>query len=884
MSWRFWQPPLEQEVEDELAFHLDMRTRELVARGMSPEAARREATRRLGDQVQLRRRLERTGRGRDRMLRRNEFFDELWQDVRYALRQLRATPSFTAVALFTLAVGVGATTAIFSVVNAVVLRPLPFPEPERVMQVEETWRGTGGSDVSVGNYIDWRAQSGSFAKLGVIDWANFTLLEGETPERVLGARVSAEYFGVFQVPAQLGRVFGSEEDQPGHDQVVVLSHQLWVRRFGADSTVLGRTVRLNGVPVSVIGVMPAHFDFTRGTEELWVPAAFTPAQIAQHDEHYLTVFGRLKLGVTREQAQAEMQGIMQRLVKQYPRDNQERSASVTPMTEGFIGNARERLLILLGAVSLVLLIGCSNVANLLLARGAARGRELAVRAALGAGRGRIVRQLLTETMVLTLLASALGTGLAALAIRALIRAAPTGVARIEQAGLDGPTLAFALGAGILAALFAGLAPAFRIAREQLASALREGGRGSAGSGPRDFAKQGLVTAEVALALVLLVGAGLLIRTSLNLRRVDLGFDPRGVLSARVTLPRSEYTEWSRVTETFDRMVLALRAQPGITEAAISSQVPMGPGGNSNGLIPEGRPLDPASSIDSRLRVVTPGYFATLRIPRRAGRDFDEQDRLGRPRVMLVNEALAKAAWPGQNPIGKRMLCCEGTETDPMWKEVIGVVADIRSRGPGEEVVPEFFLPMRQAPQLVWEWLQRSMTLAARGKGEPEALTPAFRQALVEVDPSVPLYGISAMDARLESALAQDRFNTAILSLLGVIGMVLAAVGIYGVVAYFVTRRTREIGVRMALGATPRAVLGMTLAEGVRPALLGIVLGGVGAALATRLLQGQLRGVAATDPLTFGAVALILLAIAGAATLVPAWRATKVNALEAMRAE
>ena len=874
-----WKPPLEREVRDELNFHLEMRIRELVDRGMTPAAAREEAARRLGDVPTMRARLEQLGEERDRTMRRTEWFTEFSHDVRYAWRYLRSNPGFALVALLTLAIGIGATTAIFSAVYSVVLKPLPFAEPDRVMLVGE--RPDGG-DVSVGNYADLKRDNHSFATLGAIFWTNFNLAADDRPERILGARVTHDYFSTFGVQPQLGRLFTADEDRAGQPLVAVLSHRLWVRRYGADPKVLGMELRLNGLVHTIIGVMPADFDFTVDTEEVWTPAAFTAQQWSEHDGHFMTVYGRLKPGVEPSAAKVDLERIMARLRTQFPDANSQIAASVQPMFAQFVGNARPRLLVLLGAVGMVLLIGCVNVANLLLARGSNRARELSVRAALGAGRGRVIRQLFTESVVLAFGAGVVGIGLAFVGLRILIATAPTGVPRLEQAAIDGPALLFAAAAAALSALLVGLLPALRTACVDLGLALRVGGRGASGTA-REWTKLALVSAEVAVALVLLIGAALLIRTGLNLSRLDPGFDPRGVLSARITLPKQQYLEWDRVVDAFTRLATELEQAPGVQSAGITSQVPLGPGGGSNGIVPEGRPLEGSSAIETRLRLITPGYLGTMRIALRAGRDFSPNDRTGAPRVTIVSEKFAKIAFPGQNAIGKRVVCCEGGPGLPIpWKEIVGVAAEVRANGLDTEAPPEFYLPIAQAPPDAWDWIQRSVMIVARGAGDPSALTAQIRSAVDRLDRSVPLYGISTMDERLAGSLAQQRFNTELLVALGVIGLVLAAIGIYGVIAYFVAQRTRELGIRMALGATPRDVVKLVVGEGVVPVAIGLAVGLLGAALATRAIASELRGVSATDPMTFVAVAGLLAAVALGAMLVPARRATNVDALVAIR--
>ena len=884
MSWRFWQPSLQREIDDEIAFHVEMRTRELIARGIPAEQARREAEHRLGDSSTLRRTLRREGRERDRSMRRTEWLAELRQDLAYGFRTLVRNPGFTTITLLTLGIGIGATTAIFSAVNAVILRPLAVPNVARVMLVAELYDGRP-ADVSVGNFVDWQAANQArpaFVAMGSINWRNFTLA-GEQPERVFGAAVSAGYFEVMGVAPLHGRVFTPEEDHPGGARVVVLGHRLWQRRFAADPSAVGRVINLNGSPHTVLGIMPAGFDFTTGTEDLWVPAAFTPAQRAQHDEHYLTVYGRLRPGVTLQAARAQLAEVQRVLNQRYPDANGTRSVHIEPMMRQFVGDARSQLLVILGAVLLVLLIACANVANLLLARGAARARELAIRASIGAGRARLVRQLLAESGALALAASVAGMVVAWVVIRTLVAAAPRGVPRIEQTRLDPATLGFALLLALVSTLLFGLAPAIRTARTDLIGALRTGQVRATGS-RHDWFRQGLVTAEVALVLVLLVGAGLLVRTAVHLQRLDPGFEARGLLTARIALPAERYATPESARRAFESVLANLAASPGVRSAALSTQVPMGPGGGSNGLVPEGKVPNHDNAVDARMRLVSPGYIATLGIPLRRGRDLTADDRAGSPRAMLVNEALAKALFSEGDPIGKRVLCCEGAPDDPRWKTIVGVVGDTRSGGPAQDVEPEFFLPIAQAPDAAWDWIARTISVIARADRNPMSLAPAMREALQRVDPSLPLYRIETLETSLNNALGPARFRTVLLGSLAGIGLLLAVVGIYGVVAYLVTRRRAEIGVRMALGASSASVLRLVVGQGLRPVLAGTGVGLMGALAGARLLSSWLSGVKASDPITLGGTAVVLLLVAAVASYVPARRATRVDALEAMRVE
>ena len=876
-----WKATVADEVADELAFHVEMRTRALIAQGVPPDAAHADAIARFGDIDHVNRTCREIGKRRDRNMSNAELLAELRQDIGFALRQVRKRPGFTAIIALTLALGIGATTAIFGVVHAVVLRPFPYIDAERVMLISDTWRNEP-SEMSGGNFNAFRTRSTAFAAMTAIDYSSFNLSVAGRPERVIGARVSHGFFDVFGATPARGRVFLPEEDSPGREHVVVLSHQLWRDRFGSDANIVGTPIHMNGNSYTVVGVMPADFDMIAESEVLWVPAAFTPERLAEHDGHFLIVYGLLAPGITQAQAQDQLARIARELAVEHPITNSETGVVIQPLVDTIVGDYRPRLYILLGAVIFVLLIACSNVANLLLARGAGRSKEIAIRTALGAGRARIVRQLLTESVLLALIGGGLGLLLAHLAMQLLVAGAPTGIPRLEQSQLTGPVLGFAMFIALASALIFGLAPALRTARPDLQSTLKEGGRTDTGA-PRDLVRSGLVVAEVALALMLLVGAGLLIRSAIHLGQVQLGFEPSGVLTARLALPAGRYGTPQAAEDAYRRIVEELSRAPFVEAAAASSQAPLGPGGNSNGLIPEGKPIAIESAISSRLRIITPRYFETLRIPLRTGRGFSDDDIHGAPRVMIINETLAQLAFPGESPIGKRIACCEGAPDAPNWKTVIGVAADTRWQGPGVESSPEFYLPMAQIPPDGWNWTERVMTVIARTSNDPATLTPALRAAVATVDPELPVYDIATMPERLGRSLAQSRFNTFLLTTLGAIGLVLAVVGLYGVLAYLVAQRSHEIGIRMALGATARDVLLLIARQGMMLVLAGIALGTVAAILTAGLLRGLLFGVTATDPVTFVGVAAVL-AIAGVlAIIIPARRATRVDPTRALTA-
>ncbi|HEX3866191.1 MAG TPA: ABC transporter permease, partial [Gemmatimonadaceae bacterium] len=674
-------------------------------------------------------------------MQRNEYLSELADDARFAVRQLIKARSFALVAICTLALGVGATSAIFSAVEAVVLRPFPFAHPHELVFAFTHWTMmSGDGDVSVGDFIEWQRRSKSFAQLSAQSHKGMTIAAEDSPDRIMGAEVTANLFTTLGVSAELGHVFGSDANDAGHDEVVVLSDGCWRRLFGADRSVVGRSISLDGHPSTIIGVMPPDFDPTDSHEDVWTPIVLTSAQRADHDNHDLMLIGRLAPGVTIAAAQQEMNGIAKTMAADYPKTNATVGVRIAPLEQTIIGDYRTKLFVLLGAVACVLLIACGNVANLLLARGSARAKELAIRAAIGAGRARILRQLLTESLVLAFTAAAAGLGLAWLGTQVLLRAAPDSIPRLSSTHIDGRVLVFALALAVVSGFVFGLVPALRAAGGDVHGPLREGGR-TAIATARDRVRAALVAAEVAIALTLLVGAGLLIRSAVYLNRLSPGFEPHGVLSARVGLrPSSTGDNPALIEQTFERMLMELRARPGVASAALASQVPLGAGGSSNGLVPEGRALDIANAVDARMRIATPAYLKTMRIPVLSGRDFFESDIAGATRVMIVSATLAKALWPNQDPLGKRVACCEGLPSEPRWKTVVGVAGDVHSGGPTQEVRPEFYLPLRQAPAESWSWINRTMTVAVRAQnGDAEAMTPVVRGAVKAIDPTLPVF-------------------------------------------------------------------------------------------------------------------------------------------------
>jgi predicted permease len=695
-------------------------------------------------------------------------------------------------------------------------------------------------------------------------------------------RASADYFNVFGVAAMLGRTFTADEDTPGRSDVVVISHRMWVSRFNGDRSVIGRVISIDGTPHTILGVMPASFDVMKNGDELWLPLALTPDQSTSFGEHFLDVIGRVRPGVSLAQAKAATTAVEQVAVTRM------RERRMPPAAYGALllsyrddltGNYRQRLFVLLGAVALVLLIACSNVANLLLARGTSRARELAIRAALGAGRGRLIRQLLTESFVLSIAGAVVGLGIAFALVRLVISVSPDDVPRLDHATIDWRVLMFTLTVSLASSILFGLVPALRAAGPRLQGALREGGRGSAST--RDRLRGVFVVTEVALAIVLLVGSGLLIRSALLTQRVAPGFDPRGVLTSRIVLPATRYSTTEGITRTYRQIREDAARISGVANAALSSVVPLSGSSMNSTVQAEDAPVDDRPP-HADLRLVSRGYFATMRIPLLYGRDIAETDNGSAPRVIVINEAFAKKLWPTLDPratIGKRV---RAIVPEPL--EVVGVVGNLHDASLTKPPDAEVYVPFEQTPEMLWPMLQRSLVVVLRGRAvdaSPETLVEPLRRVVASIDPSLPLADHRTMESYLRASVQLERMNTILLTTLGGIALVLAMVGIYGVVSYFVSQRTNEIGLRMALGATPGAVWQFVMRRGLLPIAAGLVVG-VGLSFATTgLLRQQLYGVSPRDPLTLGGVAVLLVMIALIAMFVPARRAMRVPPIVAL---
>jgi predicted permease len=874
---RFWRPDATADVDDELQFHLQEHVDDLVARGMDPLKARIEAVRRFGNITQIRATMRHLAQEQETRMRRSETFGVLKQDAIYALRLIRANPGFASAIALTLALGIGATTAIFSVVNSVLLRPLPYADSERLLVINERF-GEGLGQASVGHFLDWSEQSQAFTATSAYQSRTFNLTDDE-PERTIGARVTPSFFQTGYMPPVAGRYFRPEETEAS--RVVVLSHGLWQTRFAGDTAIVGKEITLNGEKHTVVGITPAAYTLTRFDERLWTILTFAPEQRTNYGAHFLTVFAKLKPGATINQAQRELERITEDIRRREPENMKQRGVLVRSFTDVLVGDYRTQLWLLLGAVTFVLLIGCANVASLLLARATARTKEIAIRGALGGGRGRLVRQLLTESFVLAFAGGLAGIVVAHFGIRFLVGTGPAWVPRLREAGLDLTVLSFAFVATVVCGLLFGLAPALRATRIDLQSELRVGGRGSAGV-VRDSARSVLIVTEFAVALLLLVSAGLFLRSAQTLQRVPLGFDPTDVTMLRIALPPDRYQSPEAVQTAFTRIVERVRAIPGVKTAAASTRVPMWGGSIDIGITVDGRPRNPDRVELGHVRLVTPGFVETLGIPLKRGRTLREADVApGAPWVVVVNETFARNIFPNEDPIGKRIYGWTDP-AKPELREIVGIVGDVRAFGQENELPPEIYMPLTQPPQDAWSAFQRSMTIVAAA--QPNALiAPAMRKAVNSIDPLVPLFDVQPMSDVVQQSTANRRFNTQLLTFLGVTGLVLAAIGIYGVIAFFVSQRTHEIGVRVALGASRQRVIRMVIRQAAVLALVGIAIGAVGAWWATKVFGTMLFQVGARDPVAFIAAAAALLVVALAASWLPARRASRVEPVKALAA-
>ena len=802
----------------------------------------------------------------------------IWQDIRYGARMLFRQPSFTIVAVMTLALGIGANSAIFSVVNAVLLRPLALGEPEQLVNLYETLPQGGGAlgSVSTPNLIDWREQNDVLTGIAAFTPADFSLQATDSPQRINGAGVSHNFFDLLGVAPLMGRGFVEGEDQPGNNHVVVISEQLWRRNYGADPQIVGKEITLSGENFTVVGVMSSGFRLPSrmiGAADAWVPLVFSQNQLANRGSHWLATFGRLKPGVSLEHAQEQMSAIGSRLEQQYPNQQQGRNIKLVPMQEDAVRSVRPALLILLGAVGFVLLIACTNVANLLLARAAGRRREIAIRSALGAGRGRLVRQFLTESLILSAMGGAAGLLISKWGVDGLVALAAGILPRAGEVALDGRVVIFTVGVSLLTGLIFGLAPALQVSRADVQDALKEGG--NAGNSPqRNWLRGALVVAEVSSALVLLIGAGLLINSFMRLQQVDSGLRPENVLTCKITLPLSKYPTSDSMANFYQQMLDRVSTLPGVQAAGATNMLPIQQYGTNGEITIEGQQPDPSGHGPLvEYRFATPDYFRAMGIPLVTGRFFTEQDQQNSEPVLIVNQTFARRLLPDEDPLGKRVL-----NFGPNGARIIGVVGDVKQYGLTSPVRPELFMPYTQG---LWA---RTMTVVARTTSDPAKLTSMLREAVQGVDPDQPIYGVQIMEDVISGSLSSQRLNMVLLGIFASVALILALIGIYSVMSYTVTQSTREIGIRMALGAQARDVLKLVVGHGLALTLIGVALGVAAAFLLTRLMSSLLYGVTATDPLTFIVVPAVLILVAVVSCYVPARRATRVDPMIALRYE
>jgi len=807
----------------------------------------------------------------------------LLQDARYSLRLLLKKPGFTLVVVLALGLGIGANTAIFSVVNTILLRPLPYPNADELIWLRETNVAAAIKEetLSPPNYRDWKGQSESFEDMGAFASTRLTLTGGGAePERLSAAYVTEGFFSVLQAQPRIGRTFTPEEDTPGNGRVIILSHGLFERRFGSDPKIIGTSITINGNPYTVVGVMPKDFitpkPDDRTPPELWAPLA------ADYDKQnrradYLNVVGRLKTGVMLQQARAEMEAITQRLEREYPNSNTGWRPIVMPLHERFVGDIRPALLVLLGAVCFLLLIACANVANLMLARSTARQKEIAIRAALGARRGRIMQQLLTESVILGLSGGTVGLLFAFWGIEFLTSLSPGRIPRINEITVDSRVLLFTLGVSLVTGIVFGLLPSLHASTPNLIETLKEGGRSSAAGTSGGRLRSVLAATEVALALVLLIGAGLMARSFLRLQEVNPGFYAKHVLTVGFFLPSTKYKDGPSIVSFYSDLVSKAESLPGVVSASAIDTLPLDAGGNVLGFVIENRlPQSPSeNTADAEVRIVTENYFRTMEIPLLRGRLFESQDGADAPTVVVINQTMANRYFPGEDPIGKRITL--GNPQSGPWMTIVGIVSDTRHEALTAEPYSQMYGIYTQSPR-------RALNLVLRTSGDPVNLVTALRSRVAEVDRDLPLSNVRTMEQILSESMLRPRFNMLLITIFAIVAMTLASVGVYGVISYSVSQRTHEIGVRIALGAHPRDIFKMVVGQGLRLALVGVGVGVVAAFALTRVMEGLLYGVQATDPLTFAAISAGLTAIVVMASYLPALRATRVDPMISLRYE
>jgi predicted permease len=870
----FWQRRREQELEDEIRSHLEMQIEENVRQGMSAEEARQAARRKFGGVAWV----KEAYRDRSGL----PLIESTLQDMRYAARTLTKNPGFSLIAIITLALGIGANTAIFSVANAVLLRPLNYKDSDQLVLLNHHYKKVNlVSGMSPIGYTHYRDNSKSFESIAALTWWSVNLTGVGDPERLTGSAVTHTFFQTLGVEAALGRVFTPEEDQPGRNGVVVLSDSLWQRRFAADRQIVGKTITLNGTPYTVVGVMPPGFQFARElgqTIDIYSPLAITPQMLARgwHWEPLASI-ARLKQNVTPRQAQAEMDTIVASLPAAI--DKSFWGLLLRPLHERVVGQIRRPLWILMAAVGFVLLIACANVANLLLARAAARQKEIAIRAALGAGRWRVIRQLLTESALLALIGGALGLLLAYWGLGLLLSLGEIFIPRAYEVGIDGRMLAFTVVISLLTGLLFGLAPALQSSRTDLLETLKEGGRSGVAQ-TRGWMRKGLLVFEVTSALVLLIGAGLLIKSFWLVQKVNPGFDPYQLLTLQLDLPDTKYEEPAQIDGFLQRILTEIAALPGVKSTGISSTIPMRSSNQNDSTFEiEGRAPAPGELGPwGDLWFAGANYFQTMNIPLIRGRYFDDRDVLDAPFVAIIDETMARKWWPNEDPIGKRIWIYENDpQGNKRWREIVGIVGHVKREGLDQEASVQYYLPHRQSPT-------SNVILAVRTVAEPESMTTAVRGVIQSADKELPVYSVRTMERTMADSTSQRRFATILLGVFALVALILSSVGLFGVMSYTVAKRTHEIGIRMALGAQTLDVLKLIIRQGMILVLTGVAIGLMAAFGLTRLMKAMLFGISETDTTTFVIIPLLLAVVAMLACYLPARRATKVDPLIALRSE
>jgi putative ABC transport system permease protein len=812
---------------------------------------------------------------------------KLSQDFRYGLRVLRKNPGFAIVAILVLGLGIGANTAIFSVVNTVLLRPLPFEDPARIVHVwhvppPKSFPGMTRFSVSTANYIDWRKQNNVFENMAMYTGSSMNLTGGDKAESLVGAAVEPSFFSVLGVKPLLGRTFLSGEEVVGHNHKVVLTHAFWQSRFGGDRSIVGKQITLNDEPYTVIGVMGPGFMYPMWEEKVWIPLTWSDKQRAVRGEHHSMVLARLKPGVDIKQAQAEMSTISDRLARQYPEDDKDWGAVVVPLREDIVGDVRPALLVLLGAVAFVLLIACANVANLLLARALARTKEIAIRTALGASRARLMQQLMFETILLALGGGVAGLLVANFGVDLIVHFLAQQLPRATEISLDASVLGFTLAISLVTGIIAGIVPAWKLSKANVNKTLKQG-LGRAGDSGGNRTRSVLVVCEVALSLVLLAGAGLMIRSLWNLRNTNPGFDSRNVLTFSLPIPRTRYKSPAEEINFWSQVLGKMRALPGVETAAAVDDLPFN-GGSHQPIAIEGRPavaMSEQPEVD--VRVISTGYLRAMHIPVVRGRDFNDSDSADKPGAILISDAMAKRFWPNEDAVGKRLTL---TFAPGKIREVVGIVGDVKLDGLDQiETNSAIYEPLTQisAPPS-GEWRSFGLDVVVRTTTPPATLISAVTNSVHEIDPQQAVAHVMTMDQFMAESISPQRFNMLLLATFAGLALVLAAIGIYSVLSYAVRRRVREIGIRMALGAQIRDVLRLVVFEGMKPAIAGMAIGLTGALLLGRVLAKLVFGVKTTDPATFTAVSILLLAVALLATAVPAYRATRVDPMRTLRDE